>query len=223
MRGKIQFAVAGLLFFSVAGGMSAPVRSGLVGDGTNTVSAFFWLPSPTSAPPTCTTSLDCETEDYEGPSGPTDTPPPTIPVDFLEGNLSGSTISVGDTQIVITNMLTGAPFCSTSVPCPDVFTGFQFLFSSGVDITNVTVDKTSAADFLPVAGGLTFTPTAIYVNVAGDEPGAGDKLILNVTTFTPTPVVPEPSTWALMLLGFAGLGIAGYRRKFGRAQTARAG
>ena len=28
--------------------------------------------------------------------------------------------------------------------------------------------------------------------------------------------VPEPSTWALMLLGFAGLGFAGYRR--GRAQ-----
>ena len=24
--------------------------------------------------------------------------------------------------------------------------------------------------------------------------------------------VPEPSTWALMLLGFAGLGYAGYRR-----------
>ena len=25
-------------------------------------------------------------------------------------------------------------------------------------------------------------------------------------------VVPEPSTWAMMLLGFAGLGFAGYRR-----------
>ena len=24
-------------------------------------------------------------------------------------------------------------------------------------------------------------------------------------------VVPEPSTWAMMLLGFAGLGFAGYR------------
>ena len=24
--------------------------------------------------------------------------------------------------------------------------------------------------------------------------------------------VPEPSTWAMMLLGFAGLGFAGYRR-----------
>ena len=32
------------------------------------------------------------------------------------------------------------------------------------------------------------------------------------------PVVPKPSTWALMLLGFAGLGFAGYRR----ARTAQA-
>jgi hypothetical protein len=32
-------------------------------------------------------------------------------------------------------------------------------------------------------------------------------------------VVPEPSTWAMMLLGFAGLGFVGYRqaRKAGRA------
>jgi hypothetical protein len=29
---------------------------------------------------------------------------------------------------------------------------------------------------------------------------------------TASPSVPEPSTWAMMLLGFAGLGLAGYRR-----------
>ena len=27
-----------------------------------------------------------------------------------------------------------------------------------------------------------------------------------------SPTVPEPSTWGMMLLGFAGLGFAGYRR-----------
>ena len=36
----------------------------------------------------------------------------------------------------------------------------------------------------------------------------------------PTGVVPEPSTWAMMLLGFAGLGWAGYR---GRAASRATG
>ena len=29
----------------------------------------------------------------------------------------------------------------------------------------------------------------------------------------PIPTVPEPSTWAMMILGFAGLGFMAYRRK----------
>jgi hypothetical protein len=29
----------------------------------------------------------------------------------------------------------------------------------------------------------------------------------------PTPAVPEPSTWAMMILGFAGVGFMGFRRK----------
>jgi PEP-CTERM motif len=33
-----------------------------------------------------------------------------------------------------------------------------------------------------------------------------------VYTYTPTAPVPEPSTWAMMLVGFAGLGFAGYRK-----------
>ncbi|MBR0697801.1 PEP-CTERM sorting domain-containing protein [Bradyrhizobium lablabi] len=31
--------------------------------------------------------------------------------------------------------------------------------------------------------------------------------------FTATPAVPEPTTWAMMLLGFAGLGFLAYRRR----------
>jgi hypothetical protein len=33
--------------------------------------------------------------------------------------------------------------------------------------------------------------------------------------------VPESSTWAMMLMGFAGLGFAGYRAKAGHATLAR--
>ena len=32
-------------------------------------------------------------------------------------------------------------------------------------------------------------------------------------SLTPTPAVPEPSTWAMMILGFLGLGFMAYRRK----------
>jgi hypothetical protein len=39
--------------------------------------------------------------------------------------------------------------------------------------------------------------------------GFGDKLLLTSITAT----VPEPSTWAMMILGFAGIGYMAYRRK----------
>jgi PEP-CTERM motif len=43
--------------------------------------------------------------------------------------------------------------------------------------------------------------------------GFVDSSLSNVQTFTPvTPTVPEPSSWALLLLGFAALVIAGRRR-----------
>jgi hypothetical protein len=49
-----------------------------------------------------------------------------------------------------------------------------------------------------------------------------DPLLTNVAPFDPnavTPGVPEPSTWAMMILGFAGVGFMAYRR---RGQVRRA-
>jgi hypothetical protein len=211
MRFSTLIAAAAALF--VIAGASA--RAGLVGDGTNTVSVNYWFPSSSVPPPlTCDalTNPSCEIEtDSMGNATP------TIPANFIQGVADGVTISVGDNQIVFTNILPNTPFCSTSsLPCSDVFNGFAFAFSSGVDITKVTVASNSAADFRPISGGLTFTPTNIFVNVAGESPNAGDQLILDVTSGS-TPTVPEPSTWALMLLGFAGLGFAGWRRTAAQA------
>jgi hypothetical protein len=59
----------------------------------------------------------------------------------------------------------------------------------------------------PVSGGAIFNPGSSFATSAGTlviGSLSGDA------TFTAT--IPEPSTWAMMLLGFAGLGFAGYRR-----------
>jgi hypothetical protein len=70
-------------------------------------------------------------------------------------------------------------------------------------VTNV--DFTSAV--LPAG------PNSIEVFYA-DRHQTGAFLSLNLETsgIIITPGVPEPSTWAMLLAGFAGLGLAGYRQ-----------
>jgi hypothetical protein len=48
-----------------------------------------------------------------------------------------------------------------------------------------------------------------WLRVGTDIVGAGQ---FNASFSLSGSPVPEPSTWAMMLLGFAGLGFAGYRR-----------
>ena len=216
MRFGFLVAVAAALL----GIASAPARAGLIGDGTNTVSAFFYINAPaTPLGGGCDQSTEafCEKQFQTDSMGMAQFVL-TIPAHFDQAPNGGSTIDVEDTRIVITNQLP-ATFCSdgtsAGAACTDPFTGFEFLFSSGVDITGVSVD--SSSDFLPNStpphdGLQLLSPTDILVDLTGAAPAIGGKLILDVS-FTPVgPPVPEPSTWALMLLGFAGLGFAGWRR-----------
>jgi hypothetical protein len=73
-------------------------------------------------------------------------------------------------------------------------------------------DLTDPASYSGLVGPITFTlatPTAVKFSVFdtffGDNVGG---VSLNVSS-----AVPETSTWAMMLLGFAGLGYAGFRRR----------
>ena len=149
-----------------------------------------------------------------------------VAVNYKEGAADLSTISVGDTQIGITNLASGLPFCVADTPgtsCTDAIDGFDLLFT-GEDILGVSVDAASDADFAPVTGvfqgkthlGLQLiSANEIRVDVTGDEPAVNGQLLIDVSfTAPPPPSVPEPAT--LPLLGAAlGLGLL-TRRMFGR-------
>jgi len=78
---------------------------------------------------------------------------------------------------------------------PDLFTYDTFL--------SILVDN-------PVAG----TVQDQYNALNHDNPAAGYPTAGYWTaSFPVTAAVPEPATWAMMMLGFAGLGFMGYRRK----------
>ncbi len=175
MRLARILATAAVLALSQA---SLPAQAGLVGNGTNTVSVELFLGAapfpPAPAPPYPNTI------DYVNSMGmTTNTPPPTIPVTYLEDALTETTIGVDDTQITITNNApSGIPFCLVAAPCNDTFAGFGFTFT-GVDITGVSVDPASAAGFLPNTtaphmGLQLLSPTDILVDVTGDAPNTGD-------------------------------------------------
>jgi hypothetical protein len=79
---------------------------------------------------------------------------------------------------------------------------------------------TFSFDMTGVGGGLTLSDIigngGIYF--ATDIIGAnGNTGNVGANSFTTTGAVPEPSTWAMLLMGFAGLGFAGYR---GRKRSA---
>jgi hypothetical protein len=150
----------------------------------------------------------------------------TAPVNYVEGVADGSTILVGDTQIIITNLLAGVPFCSNGFSvggaCADAISGFGFLFT-GENILGVSVDAASSPDFLPVSGSFQgnthlgmqlISSNEIRVDVTGDLPLVNSQLVLDLqfaTTPPPPPPLPEPAT--LPLVGAALFGMMAARRR----------
>jgi hypothetical protein len=81
--------------------------------------------------------------------------------------------------------------------------------NAGEDFESNTASYTETAE-----GGASADPTFTI-----DEPGYSAYKLTGLLAGPAAVATPEPATWAMMLIGFAGLGYAGYRRRGVRHAT----
>ena len=138
--------------------------------------------------------------------------------------LSASSISqtfdvVAGTQYTVKFYLAGNPAGGPTQKDVDVFAsdgnlGFVFNYSfdtTGHDLSNMGWTPYEFA-FTPTDSSfrLSFVSATIGDSGNAQYPQAFGPALDNVTV---TAAVPEPSTWAMMILGFAGVGFMTYRRR----------
>jgi hypothetical protein len=119
-------------------------------------------------------------------------------------NLPSQSVDIGASSIRYSHVGTGGQFT------PSILNGFDFEnLNPGFTIGNVIL-TTNIANL--DASRLSFTGSSVKVDMEG--------LFLTTTRNSPdffnlglTSAVPEPSTWAMMILGFAGIGLMAFRQR----------
>jgi hypothetical protein len=113
---------------------------------------------------------------------------------FTSGELTG------ETQVFDTGSVVGATLLGTGMSFNSTVTGADFAWPLTLPPTGFSYDPTGADQ------------TQTFVSDPGGDILEADISNVTITVaVTPPPAVPEPSTWAMMLLGFAGLGFFSYR------------
>jgi hypothetical protein len=134
-----------------------------------------------------------------------------VPVDFsysasAQSNLGGEAFSyleINGVQLVNFQSINGVGSETIST------TGSLMILPGTLFDVNMSI----MADASGLAGGHSLASVDPYFFVDPTFPGAADYTILTSPGIDNLPTaVPEPSAWALMLVGFAGLSYAGYRR-----------
>ncbi|MEO5689121.1 MAG: PEP-CTERM sorting domain-containing protein [Burkholderiaceae bacterium] len=124
----------------------------------------------------------------------------TVGPDLCSYFVDGATIDIGTNTLKLT-IDSGTSFWSSST-----FNGYEFSnLSSGGPWTGYSL----STDFAGVDTSLvTFTPDAVWINMQGIQPAAGESF-----TITLLSAVPEPTSPALLLGGLGALACVARRRR----------
>jgi hypothetical protein len=123
------------------------------------------------------------------------------PIDYFSFHVNALS-TFGANVETIGNITINAPSTPTLA-----FTNIQFTAFDGSTITSGPEDNGEFNMVITPAAGESFNTISFFHFQAGAPNGS----VVRDLSFEVASGVPEPSTWAMMLLGFAGLGFAGYR------------
>ena len=123
----------------------------------------------------------------------------TGPLTITSGGNDFGTVGQSEVDIVVGGTTIDFTAVYAYTPQMGTFDGFDIKdLNPSTTITGVSL----ASGFLP-AGDLTFGPHDVFVNLSGVPLNPAAPIVVDVTSASG---VPEPQTWALMLIGFGGLG-----------------
>ena len=149
-------------------------------------------------------TVDSSTTVYSGPTMVAD----TTTIGFTEAMLSSPTFME---TVVFTNTLAGLYSITLTTSSPDVDFTSAFLSGLGGPYNLIEIDAADDGtnEFWRLANPVTLGASTYTLTINGDNSGAGSL----GGSITIRQAVPEPATWAMMLLGFAGIGMTIRRRR----------
>lgn len=147
---------------------------------------------------------------------------PVAQLSFVYGNWPSYPAQLGDFSVSIWSLSGGLPDTQlfsqdftlaqatfTNTSNPDWFTGIATVNLTGLNLSAGTYDISIYSNTYGPLAAFTGGSGLLYQQGIGFHPGQS----LGFTLIDTVAAVPEPSTWAMMLLGFAGIAFVAYRRK----------
>jgi hypothetical protein len=178
------------------------------------VVAFAWLAAPAQAE---TVNFNFETSDFTIGNGFEGTG--TFSTTSDDGNFSSATGGVNNFTLNVTESFPATGYGSSNLGVTDLIGPALAALSAGsptgFSFTTMSFTPLGASDTVTISvnfPGSTDSP-AIAISSSEGYFTSSSSEAEYYTTLTISPAVPEPSTWAMMILGFCGVGFLAYRRK----------